>query len=187
MNFIIPPWGGEKVEGRRIIRRLGAGKTEGGSRIEEDTQEVVKMRMNEKHLQSVKKMQQMRGDNMPEVEEGNYLSGRQSRMFTGSSTNKDQVKKKRARRKRRRRKKMMKLPDLREILQKHIIKGKSNNNKDPTKPIDVSSIDDHIVITVKDYDKKSINQVLESKEHKVGVVVLVNGKPAMIKRPKIIP
>ena len=53
---------------------------------------------------------------------------------------------------------MMELPNTPEILQKHKIKIKKNtnkdlNHKDPTKAIDVSSIDAPIVITVKDYDK----------------------------------
>ena len=197
--LILPAWsvGGEKEEGRRRIRRLGAGKIEGGSRFEEDPQEVVKMRMNEEHLQSVKKIRRRRvtGDNRPKditlVERG-HSSGKQIRMLAGSSANKDSVKKKRERIKRMRRKNMMELPNIQEILQKHELKSKSNTHKylnhpDPTKAIDVTSIENPIVITVKDYEIKSINQILESKEQKVGDVVLVNGKPAIIKKRNIYP
>ena len=150
--------------------------------------------MNEEHLQSVKKIQRRRGtdDNQPKnirsVERG-HLSGRQSKMLTGSSAGKDSVKKRRVRIKRRRRKKKMELPNTQEILQKHKLESKSNtnedlNHKDPTKAIAVSSIDNTIAITVKDYDKRSISKVLENKEQKVDVVVLVNGKPAIIKKRK---
>ena len=109
------------------------------------------------------------------LKEDIYLEGR---MLTGSSASKDTVKKRRERIKRRRRKNMMELP-------KHKLKSKSNTSKDlkhkdTAKAIDVSSVNDPIVITVKDYDKKSVHPVLESKEQKVGVVVLVNGKPAII-------
>ena len=82
---------------------------------------------------------------------------------------------------------MMELPDLQEILQKHKIRCESNKNKDFHAKEPTKAIDDPIVITVKDYDKKSINQALESKQQKVGVVVLVNGKPAMIKKRKKYP
>ena len=78
---------------------------------------------------------------------------------------------------------MMELPDLHEILQKHKIKYKSIKNKD----FNAKETTKAVVITVKDYDKKSINQVLKNQGQKVGVVVLVNGKPAIIKKRKTHP
>ena len=48
------------------------------------------------------------------------------------------------------------------------------------------SHDNDNVIIVKNFDKDAINQLLEDKEMKVGEVVLVNGKPAIIKKRKMI-
>ena len=41
---------------------------------------------------------------------------------------------------------------------------------------------DPLVIIVKDYDKKMIKTVLENKGQKVGDVLLVNGRPAIVKK-----
>ena len=46
--------------------------------------------------------------------------------------------------------------------------------------------DNDNVIIVKNFDKDAINQLLEDKEMKVGEVVLVNGKPAIIKKRKMV-
>ena len=46
---------------------------------------------------------------------------------------------------------------------------------------------DPLVITVKDYDKKSIKQVLGNKEQTVGDVLLVNGRPAIVKKRRTQP
>ena len=66
------------------------------------------------------------------------------------------------------------------------MKNAVNDSESGDVTISNDDINSHasLVKTVKDFDKKSIKQVLENKEQKVGDVLLVNGRPAIVKKRK---
>ena len=49
---------------------------------------------------------------------------------------------------------------------------------------DKSRVNDNVII-VENFDKSTLSDLLDRKEKKVGEVVLVNGKPAIIKKRKL--